>query len=110
VKIGRPVVREINGSLQLNRLMANNQELAHQTVMQAFSLTLTQAKLLVLLLRHIGVSRQHIEMSGIDVHIFYLRRKLKPFGVAIDTLWGEGYLLSSNNRRKVTELILAAMS
>jgi DNA-binding response OmpR family regulator len=99
-------------ALQLSQLIANNQKLAHQTVMQAFDLTLTQAKLLMLLLRHAGVSRQLVEMDGnlLDVHVFHLRRKLKPFGVAIETLWGDGYQLTPNNRRKVTELVLAAMS
>ena len=98
-------------ALQLTRLMVNNRELAHQAVMQTFDLTLTQAKLLTLLLRRVEVSRrQLVEMSGIDVHVHYLRRRLKPFGVAIETLWGDGYRLSPNNRRKVLELVLAAMS
>jgi DNA-binding response OmpR family regulator len=99
-------------ALRLNRLIANNQELAHQVLMRIFGVTQAQGRLLMALLQSAGVSRQRIEMDGnlLDVHVHHLRRRLKPFGVAIETLWGDGYQLSSNNRRKVTELVLAAMS
>lgn len=33
------------------------------------------------------------EMKIVDVYICKMRRKLKPFGVVIGTVWGQGYAL-----------------
>ena len=36
--------------------------------------------------------------NTIDAKICHLRRKLKPFGLVIETLWGEGYRLTPSAR------------
>lgn len=44
----------------------------------------------------------------VDVVVCNLRKRLKPFGVKIKTLWGRGYYIDDENREKV-EGILAAV-
>lgn len=44
----------------------------------------------------------------VDVVVCNLRKRLKPFGVKIKTLWGRGYYLDEENRTKV-EAILARL-
>ncbi|MBX5015928.1 helix-turn-helix domain-containing protein [Rhizobium lentis] len=34
------------------------------------------------------------EMKIVDVFVCKMRRKLKPFGVRIETIWGQGYRLA----------------
>lgn len=41
------------------------------------------------------------EYQIISVHIFKLRRKLKPYGIEIETLWGQGYCLSQTDRQRL---------
>lgn len=40
----------------------------------------------------------------IDVFVCRLRRKLKPFGIKIETAWGQGYRLSAEDRQRVLAL------
>jgi hypothetical protein len=95
-------------ALQLNRLTARDKDLVDRAAVQVFRLTLTQAKLLLLMIQRAEVSRERVGMAGslLSVHIHHLRKQLKRFNITIDTLWGEGYQLSAENRRKVTELLL----
>ena len=97
-------------ALQLNRLTAKDKDLVDRAVVQVFRLSLTQARLLLLMVQQAEVSRERVGMDGtlLSVHIHGLRKRLKPFNIAIDTLWGEGYQLSAENRRKITELLLAS--
>jgi DNA-binding winged helix-turn-helix (wHTH) protein len=97
-------------ALQLNRLTAKDKDLVDRAAVQVFRLPPTQAKLLLLMLQRTEVSRQRVGMDGnlLSVHICGLRKRLKPFNIAVDTLWGEGYQLSAENRRKVTERLLAS--
>jgi two-component system cell cycle response regulator CtrA len=37
----------------------------------------------------------------VDVFICKMRKKLAPFGIVIETVWGRGYNLDQENRRKV---------
>jgi hypothetical protein len=97
-------------ALQLNRRTAKDRGLVDQAAVQVFRLSLTQAKLLLLMIKQTEVSRERVGMAGslLSVHIHCLRKRLKPFNIAIDTLRGEGYQLSAENRRKVTELLSAS--
>jgi len=97
-------------ALQLNRLTAKNKDLVDRAAVQVFRLTPTQAKLLLLMIRRTEISRERVGMDGnlLSVHICGLRKQLKLFNIAIDTLWGGGYQLSAENRRRVTELLLAS--
>ena len=41
----------------------------------------------------------------VDVVICNLRKKIKPFGVIIHTLWGHGYFLDASGRQKALALV-----
>ena len=94
-------------ALQLNRLAAKDKDLIDRAAMQVFRLTPTQARLLLLMIQRAEVSRERVGVD-LSVHIHHLRKRLKRFKIAIDTLWGEGYQLSAENQRKVTKLLLAS--
>lgn len=41
----------------------------------------------------------------VDVMVCNLRKKLKPFGLTIQTLWGRGYFLDEQDRQRVLNFI-----
>jgi len=41
----------------------------------------------------------------IDVVVCHIRKKLKPFGVEISTMWGRGFYFDDENRAKLAVLI-----
>jgi hypothetical protein len=80
-------------------------------VQKLFGLSPAGTRLLLMLLQreHIDKNAVHeMNASAVDVHIHHLRRRLKPHGVAIETLWGCGYKLEGTSRRKAMDLVLAA--
>jgi two-component system cell cycle response regulator CtrA len=50
------------------------------------------------------------ELKIVDVFICKIRRKLKPYGISIETSWGNGYYLTDESRSKLTELCQSADS
>ena len=49
--------------------------------------------------------RDEPEIKIVDVFICKVRKKLKPFGVFIDTVWGQGYRLDEANKHLVKEAL-----
>jgi two-component system cell cycle response regulator CtrA len=47
--------------------------------------------------------KDEAEIKIVDVFICKLRRKLKPFGIEIKTVWGQGYMLTAETRAKLRE-------
>jgi hypothetical protein len=46
------------------------------------------------LLRHCLPDRDHdVSRNALDLHIMRVRRRIRPLGLAIRTVWGRGYLL-----------------
>lgn len=41
----------------------------------------------------------------VDVVICNLRKRLKPYGIKIETLWGHGYFLDEGSRQKIESLL-----
>lgn len=41
----------------------------------------------------------------VDVMVCNLRKKLKPFGLTINTLWGRGYYLDAQDRQRVLSFV-----
>jgi two-component system cell cycle response regulator CtrA len=82
-------------------------------------LTTTQAKFMSLLLRREAVTyeqaftvlygtRPENEQPGdnmISILVCHCRRKLKRFGVTIETVWGEGHHLTAANKKIINDLI-----
>ena len=46
--------------------------------------------------------------NQLDVQVSKLRKKLKPFGVRIETLWGKGYRLAPDQKKLLAQIIEAA--
>ena len=91
-------------ALQLSRLIAADRETLARAVRALFRLTVTETALLLALLQTPAIGRGGTLRS---VHIHHLRARLRPFGLAIATLWGDGYQLADGDRRKAMDLILA---
>ena len=85
-------------------------------------LTPLQASLLACLLRRSDASKDtlHNVIEGrrapnkeqtdkkiVDVVICHLRRKLIPFNIEISTMWGHGYCLQPEHRKRANELLNA---
>jgi DNA-binding response OmpR family regulator len=96
-------------ALQLSRMVADDKEAVVLAMQQVFHLTATEVSLLMLLIQNPNVSKARIDMvhRTIDVHICNIRRRLAPFGIAVNTLWGYGYQLTAAARQQVMELIVS---
>jgi hypothetical protein len=95
-------------ALQLSRLVSEDRDLVHRVAAQVFGLTTMETRLLLALVQTPMVSRERSGIGGkvMDVHVHHLRKKLEPFGIAVQTLWGYGYQLSVPHRRKAIDVIL----
>jgi Transcriptional regulatory protein, C terminal len=96
-------------ALQLSRMVSDNREAMLLAMQQVFGLTSTEVGLLVALLQNTSLAKQRDDMStkAVDVHICRIRAHLKPFSIDIETIWGHGYQLSPDNRRRMMDMILA---
>lgn len=61
-------------------------------------------KEMMLAVLYLSRGRDEAEQKIIDVFICKMRPKLKLFGIAIETVWGRGYLLKPEMKRRVREL------
>ena len=52
---------------------------------------------------HRALGDDDVEPKIVDVFVCKLRRKLKPFGIEIMTVWGHGYEISAETRRAILE-------
>jgi hypothetical protein len=91
-------------ALQLSRLAADDHTHLVVTVRQLFDLSRAEVDLFMSLLQNVAV-RHDISLST-TVHIHHLRNHLEPHGIEIVTVWGYGYKLSSEHRRKAMDMIL----
>lgn len=97
-----------------------NDEGLYRTCSKYFKTTRQQSLVLGLLLRRPEVTKEQLHLaierdrSGgkdptseklVDVLVCILRRKLKPFGFTVKTMWGHGYLMDPRDRaRAIAEL------
>lgn len=51
-----------------------------------------------------------VEIKIIDVFVCKMRRKLKPFGVEIETVWGQGYRMTAENKAVVNAMLDAQVA
>ncbi|MEJ0012813.1 MAG: helix-turn-helix domain-containing protein [Bauldia sp.] len=82
-----------------------------------FRLTRIEARVLSMLMArelcsHEGIGQQLYGLDGSDrtrnahtVQIVHLRKKLQPFGISIETIWGDGYRLAPEAKAKVRALL-----
>lgn len=84
-----------------------------------FGLTGQEAKVFGILLKRELVTKQQAldalygdrpesdeaEIKIVDVFVCKLRKKLKPFGVAVETVWGRGYRMSAESKNAAAVLL-----
>jgi DNA-binding response OmpR family regulator len=100
-------------ALQLSRLVTENRDQLLIVMQQMFHLTPTEIDLLLVLMQHPLLLKERVidmTVNTVDVHIHYIRKRLAPYDIAIDTRWGHGYQFSSENRRKIMDLVLGKVS
>jgi two-component system cell cycle response regulator CtrA len=60
----------------------------------------TKEQLLIAVTNDVTGNKQP-EIKIVDVYICKMRKKLEPFGIVIETVWGRGYNLDHDNRDRV---------
>jgi Transcriptional regulatory protein, C terminal len=95
-------------ALQLSRMVVENKDALFIAVQQIFRLWQSEVPLLLALVQHDAMSKKRETMAEktVDVHVCRMRKKLQPFEIVIRTVWGYGYQLSVEHRRKTMDLIL----
>lgn len=84
-----------------------------------FDLKLAEATIFGALLNNQLVSRQNLltliyglhpqdepEIKIIDVWICKIRRKMKPYGIEIGTIWGKGFFMPTASKAVVNRLLM----
>lgn len=115
---------EVENEELRERLRALEKEFGfHDEVPIIFGLTATEAKVMSLLGARDSATRAQLmaavlsgrmpvnepDMKIVDVFVCKIRKKVKPFGIEITSLWGRGYRLSPEMKAKVA-VYLAAQS
>jgi DNA-binding response OmpR family regulator len=59
---------------------------------------------------HVPHARIDVDRKVCSVYICQMRKRLTKYGLKIKTLWGFGYQLSQEHRRKATEMILSRVA
>jgi Transcriptional regulatory protein, C terminal len=95
-------------ALQLARMARADRIGLSLTISRLFELTATESELFAAMLQHDRLSKHNTRWSSnaVDVHICRLRKALSPFNIAIKTLWGHGYQVPPDDRRRAFDLIL----
>jgi DNA-binding response OmpR family regulator len=47
----------------------------------------------------------HVDVKVFDVQVCHMRRKLRPYGIEIKTVWGRGYMLEHEAVRRIEDLL-----
>jgi hypothetical protein len=95
-------------ALQLSRLVIENRGALFIAVQQVFHLQMAEVPLLLTLLQHDAMCKKRDDMAvkTVDVHICAMRKKLRPFDLMIRTIWGYGYQMAIDQRRRTMDIIL----
>jgi DNA-binding response OmpR family regulator len=101
-------------ALQLSRMASENHEAFVVAIQHLFGMTPTGVKLLLTLIQQPSLLKHsHLHLMSattFDVHICAMRKALEKHNIRIETLWGHGYQLPSDDRQRIMDLILARLS
>jgi hypothetical protein len=99
-------------SLQLSRMAAEDRGSLMLAIQKLFELPAQPAELLLLLVQHENVPHARIDVDRkvCAVYVCTMRQSLLKHGLKIKTIWGYGYLLSQEHRRKAMDLILSRVA
>lgn len=119
------------GSQRTSRTVFYGTPLEHETALvcacaRTFKTSPLEAAMLALLLRRNEATKDQlhtvieqnrptmgkepVDQKMVDVMICKLRKKIKPHGVTIDTMWGIGYHMTSENRERCSALLMKAQA
>lgn len=100
-----------------------NEETVKSLCIRLFKVTRQQAAVLAVMLKRAemtkaqihtvlqenrpSASREPTDQKMVDVVVFHIRKKLKPYGIGIETVWGTGYLISPKYRDATIKLLEA---
>jgi chaperonin GroEL (HSP60 family) len=98
-----------------------NEETVKSLCVRLFKATRQQAAVIAVMLKRIEMtkaqihtilqenrpssSREPTDQKMVDVVIYHIRKKLLPHGLAIETVWGTGYLISPKHREMAIKLL-----
>ena len=89
-------------------MAAENHDALMLAIQEIFYLTLQEAKVLLVLVQHEQVphARVDIDRNVLTVRVCSLRKQLHKYKVSIKTLWGYGYQIGPEDRKRLLDLIL----
>jgi len=95
-------------ALQLSRMVVEDKEAVVLALQRVFRLTSTETALLMLILQSANVPKSRFNMAPriVDVHVCNIRRRLAPFDIIVETLWGYGYQLAGESRARIMKHIV----
>ena len=94
--------------LQLSRLVVEDKDALLLAIQRVFRLTPTEARILLLLVQSEALCRSRLDLDArlLAVHIWHMRRNLKPHGLEIEAVRSYGYQLSQKHRHRAMDIIL----
>jgi hypothetical protein len=103
-----------------------NEETVRQLCVRLFKATRQQAAVVAVMLKRTELtkaqihtilqenrpasSREPTDQKMVDVVIYHIRKKLIPYGIQIETVWGTGYLINPKHRENAIKLLEAFSS
>lgn len=98
-------------ALELSRLMTLDRHVVHLLMRQLFSLAPMEIQLFLSLIQNTFIPKDRTGMTPrtMDVHMCKLRQRLRPHGITIMTLWGYGYQLPADDRRRALDYIFGSL-
>ena len=112
------VLRERIAELEREFGLASEEEV----VPLIFGLTESESKIVSLLVKRGSATKEQLltvvtrDVTGnlppdikiVDVYVCKIRKKLQPFGIKIETMWGRGYAMTPESRQSVTRYLNSA--
>jgi hypothetical protein len=98
-------------AMHLARLATRSRPELSVVVARIFGLSPVGTGLILDLLRRDYINKNSIigiAAKCVDVHIHHLRRRLKSYRIAMETVWGVGYRIPAADRHRAMDMILRA--
>lgn len=99
----------------------DNEDIVRSLCIRLFKVTRQQGAVLAIMLKRLeltkaqihtilqenrpSISREPTDQKMVDVVIFHIRKKIKPHGLGIETVWGTGYLITPKHREAAIKLL-----
>lgn len=109
----REEIQELNETIRQLKASLSPADLAHKFAVQ-FGLTTKESRLLAALVEHGLKTKQQLmdalylgaedepDIKIVDVFVCKVRKKMRPHGFKITTIWGHGYSMSDEHREALS--------